>query len=130
MRIAGRIVTPGGVVEGELVLADGIVAAVEPRADVPARWVAPGFIDLQINGAFGIDVTATPSRIPELARRLPEHGVTAFLPTVITCPDDVRQRALDAIAAIGSGPGAVPLGLHLEGPPGCDGSAGQAATPD
>jgi N-acetylglucosamine-6-phosphate deacetylase len=108
--------TPGGVVAGELVVDDGIVAAIERRADAPARWVAPGFIDLQLNGAHGIDVTATPERIPALARLLPEQGVTAFLPTVITCPDDVRRRALDAVVALAPGPGAVPLGLHLEGP--------------
>jgi N-acetylglucosamine-6-phosphate deacetylase len=116
VRLAGRVVTPAGVVTGELVVEGGRVAAVERRPEAPSRWVAPGFIDLQINGAHGIDVTATPARIPELAQRLPEQGVTAFLPTVITCPDDVRQRALDAVAALAPGPGAVPLGLHLEGP--------------
>ena len=116
VRIAGRVVTPGGVVDGDLVLHDGRVAAVEPRRATPSRWVAPGFIDLQINGAHGIDVTAAPTRIPELARRLPEHGVTAFLPTVVTCPSIVRRRALDVVATLTSGPGAVPLGLHLEGP--------------
>jgi N-acetylglucosamine-6-phosphate deacetylase len=116
VRIAGRLVTPTGVVQGELVVEDGIITGAERRAAGPARWVAPGFIDLQINGAHGIDVTTAPTRIPELAVRLPEQGVTAFLPTVITCPADVRQRALAAVAALAPGTGAVPLGLHLEGP--------------
>ena len=46
----------------------------------------PGFIDLQLNGAHGIDLTRQPERIDELAAQLPQHGVTAFVPTIVTCP--------------------------------------------
>src|SRR6266705_1039889 len=48
--------------------------------------LSPGLIDLQINGAFGLDFTATPSAIGEVAAQLPRYGVTAFLPTIITSP--------------------------------------------
>ncbi len=88
--------------------------------DVDARggWIVPGFIDVQINGAHGIDVTTEPERIDELGAALVRYGVTAFVPTVITCPESVRRAALAAWA--GRDPagatGAVPLGLHLEGP--------------
>ena len=78
---------------------------------------APGLIDLQINGAYGHDFTSDPTSIWEVGRRLPESGVTAFLPTIITAPDGVIEEAQ---AALRSRPasyvGAEPLGLHLEGP--------------
>jgi N-acetylglucosamine-6-phosphate deacetylase len=80
--------------------------------------VAPGFIDLQCNGGLGIDLASQPERLWELGALLPRFGVTAWLPTIVTTPDGVVDRAL---AALASGPpdgwtGASPLGLHLEGP--------------
>lgn len=80
--------------------------------------LAPGFIDLQINGAFGHDFTADPASIWPVAARLPRYGVTAFLPTIITSP---LEAIAEAQATLGrrpaSGPpGARPLGLHVEGP--------------
>jgi N-acetylglucosamine-6-phosphate deacetylase len=116
VRIEGHVLTPHGVVDGVVVVEGGLVVSIEPADGVPDRWVAPGFIDLQINGADGIDVTSQPERIGELAARLPRAGVTAFLPTVVTSPTAVRDHALAVFAALEPGPGAVPLGLHLEGP--------------
>jgi len=79
----------------------------------------PGLVDLQVNGAHGIDITAEPSRLWEVAAVLPAYGVTAFLPTVITASASTRSEALAALAAgrpPDVPPGAVPLGLHFEGP--------------
>lgn len=78
----------------------------------------PGFIDLQCNGALGIDLASEPERLWELAAALPRWGVTAWLPTIVTTPPEVAERAMAALAA---GPpagwvGATPIGLHLEGP--------------
>ncbi len=104
---------------GTLVLEDGVIAAIDDRPcdiDAAGGWIVPGFIDLQINGAHGVDVTTQPARIADLAAELPRYGVTAFLPTVITCAPSGRAAALAAWAARDDGPGAVPLGLHLEGP--------------
>ena len=94
--------------------------------DIDARggWIVPGFIDVQINGAHGIDVTTQPERIDELGAVLVRYGVTAFVPTVITCPPATRAAALAAWAERpattsdrpATASGAVPLGLHLEGP--------------
>jgi N-acetylglucosamine-6-phosphate deacetylase len=77
-----------------------------------------GLVDLQVNGAAGIDLTAEPHRLWEVAAAIPAYGVVAFAPTVITSEPAARQQALDTLAA---GPpagwaGAEPLGLHLEGP--------------
>jgi len=86
---------------------------------VSRPFEAPGLIDLQVNGAHGIDITAEPTRLWEVAAALPAYGVTAFLPTVVTSAPEARAAALAALAA--GRPrdvpaGAVPLGLHFEGP--------------
>ena len=101
------------VIEGQAIAA----VTDRPAFDIDAGggWICPGFIDLQINGAGGIDVTTQPDRIAELGALLPRHGVTAFLPTVITCTPDARAAAV-ATWPIPAAAGAVPLGLHLEGP--------------
>ena len=96
----------------------GTRGAQGPVLDATGLTVAPGLIDLQVNGACGVDVTAEPERLWEVAAGLPRFGVTAFVPTVITSAPQARERALAALAA---GPatgwsGAVPLGLHFEGP--------------
>jgi N-acetylglucosamine-6-phosphate deacetylase len=81
--------------------------------------VVPGFVDLQCNGAVGVDLATEPERLWEVAAALPRWGVTAWLPTVVTGPPDVRHRALATVRAgppTGTTPGATPLGLHLEGP--------------
>ena len=81
-----------------------------------AAFVAPGFIDLQVNGGFGVEVGEDPEAIRTLAARLPETGVTAFLPTVITSPSEFYPKAIAAFEAAKDAPGARPLGLHVEGP--------------
>lgn len=79
--------------------------------------VLPGFVDLQVNGGFGHDFTAEPSSIWTVAAELPRHGVTAFLPTVISGPVEAAEAALAVLAAPPAGfIGARPLGLHVEGP--------------
>src|SRR6185436_13485821 len=86
--------------------------------DASGLRVVPGFVDLQCNGALGIDVTTEPERVWELAAALPRWGVTAWLPTVVTSPlatIDAARRVLVAGPPDGWA-GAVPLGLHVEGP--------------
>jgi N-acetylglucosamine-6-phosphate deacetylase len=88
------------------------------RLDATGLLVAAGYIDLQCNGAVGVDITAEPERLWEVAAALPRWGITAWLPTVVTAPPDARTRALAALRS-GPPPDAVvasPLGLHLEGP--------------
>jgi N-acetylglucosamine-6-phosphate deacetylase len=79
---------------------------------------APGFIELQVNGAAGHDLTADPTSIWAVGAGLPRYGVTAFLPTIVTAPRDVVEagrRTLLAGPPPGYG-GAAALGLHVEGP--------------
>jgi N-acetylglucosamine-6-phosphate deacetylase len=122
--------TTDGIIDHGSVLVDGRrIVAVGPRdaverpdaahvIDASGRTIVPGFIDLQINGAFGSDFTDDPSSIWRVAGRLPRFGVTAFLPTIITSPLDTIARAQSVVT--GAPPagfnGARPLGLHVEGP--------------
>jgi len=114
--------------DGTVLIADGrIVAVGGPDLSVPPAaelrdatglLLAPGFIDLQVNGGFGLDFTADPTTIWAVAAGLPRFGVTAFLPTIITSPPAVAHAAQRVLAG-GPPPGwrgARPLGLHLEGP--------------
>jgi N-acetylglucosamine-6-phosphate deacetylase len=112
----------------DIVIVDGRLAdpaaapAGAPTLDATGLLVAPGFVDLQCNGAAGIDLTKEPERLWELAAVLPRWGVTAWLPTIVTAPAATRRRALAAWRA-GPAPSldrgrplAAPLGLHFEGP--------------
>jgi N-acetylglucosamine-6-phosphate deacetylase len=106
----------------DVVVVDGGVtrqpAARGDTLDATGLVVAPGLVDLQVNGAGGVDVTAAPARLAEVGVELVRHGVTAYLPTVITAAPESRAAALAALdgARATPGQGAVPLGLHLEGP--------------
>ena len=110
---------PGGTPH-DVAIADGLVAdASEGEVlDATGLTVAPGLLDLQVNGAGGVDITAEPARLWEVGHTLATYGVTAWLPTLISCEPAARTAALETFAA---GPpagwaGALPLGLHFEGP--------------
>ena len=87
-----------------------------PETVVHAPIVAAGLIDLQVNGGFGVEVGRDPQALRLLARRLPETGVTSFLPTLTSLPAASYRAALEAFESARDEPGAGALGLHLEGP--------------
>lgn len=115
----GAVVFSGGRIL-EVIRGDAIPAARLPAQVFDAAIVTPGLIDLQVNGGFGFEVGADAAALRALAERLPATGVTAFLPTLVSRAADEYPAALDAyeaaVAAVGAGGGATPLGLHLEGP--------------
>lgn len=108
-------------------VSDGVilgVAAGETYGDVPPDVVlpsgvlVPGLVDMQINGCFGVDfVAADPAGWAEVSARLPETGVTSFVPTFITAPvpDLVAGLRRTAVLPADLG-GARVLGVHVEGP--------------
>jgi len=128
---APRVVpaTPGtGVLEpGYVAVSGGRISAVAAgpppgRADVElaAGVLLPGFVDLQVNGYFGVEMSAAdPGGWALVAGRLPELGTTAFLPTYITAPvADLAaglRRAASLVPALPRGAARV-LGVHVEGP--------------
>jgi N-acetylglucosamine-6-phosphate deacetylase len=106
---------------GHIAAVGGAEVAAPPTAetrDAGGLILAPGLLDLQVNGGFGLDFTADPATIWEVAARLPRYGVTGFLPTIITSPAETVSAA-QRVWRTGPPPGwmgAIPLGLHLEGP--------------
>lgn len=106
-------------------IGDGRITAVtanatRERAHVVADgWIVPGLIDLQINGAGGVDLTSAArpeDAVEAVARILPAHGVTAFCPTVISASPTTLLERLRSYAPRDHIDGAASLGVHLEGP--------------
>ena len=114
-----RIENAAVLVSGGRIAAVGDVAC-PPDAlaiDADGLLLVPGFIDLQFNGGFGHDFTADPTTIWQVAEGLPRWGVTAFLPTIITSPLERIGAAQQVVLQQPAGfRGAIPLGLHVEGP--------------
>jgi N-acetylglucosamine-6-phosphate deacetylase len=86
------------------------------RVNLHGLRLAPGYIDLQVNGGHGFDVTTDPASMWDVAAELPRHGVTAFLPTIITSSAKTVDRAIEAVQRAPTNSGARIVGLHLEGP--------------
>lgn len=80
--------------------------------------LAPGLVDIQTNGCFGVDfITATDEDWRSVSDLLPSTGVTTFQPTYITAPLEVLTEGLARVGGVvGTLAGAQVLGVHLEGP--------------
>jgi N-acetylglucosamine-6-phosphate deacetylase len=95
-----------------VVVEDGRITAVEPVASAPDVTLAPGFVDLQVNGVDDLDVAAARDadwdRFDDL---LLPTGVTSWCPTLVTAPlGDMAERAARVPARESI------VGVHLEGP--------------
>ncbi|PZQ97635.1 MAG: N-acetylglucosamine-6-phosphate deacetylase [Cereibacter sphaeroides] len=112
--------------DAALMVEDGVVAGVTAQAEVPdgerislsGGILAPGMIDLQVNGGGGIMVDGQ-ADVLSLAAICAAHahlGATGILPTLITDTPAATERVIAAgiAAAREAAPGF--LGLHLEGP--------------
>jgi len=96
-------------------------AKVDSRIDLDGLTLFPGFIDLHIHGAAGVDVMdARAEDLSLVAEFLVRSGVTAWLPTLVPAPSEQYRRAVDAIGESmknePSSNGARILGVHYEGP--------------
>jgi len=104
----------------------GRIVSLIRRRDVPAgillqelpdgTWLAPGFIDVQVNGGGDVlfNNDPTPEGIAKIAAAHRCFGTTALLPTLITDSDEIMRAARAAVdAAIQTQPGV--LGVHFEG---------------
>ena len=82
----------------------------------PGELIAPGFVDLQVNGFAGHDAAAGADSIAAISQALPATGVTAFLPTIISEPVEVGAEFAATVGAAAESTGARVLGAHIEGP--------------
>ena len=116
-----------GVKDADSVLVDGDTIAWIGRGQPPERpdeevvaepgeMIAPGFIDLQVNGYAGHDAAAGADAIAAISEALPAGGVTAFLPTLISSPVEACAAFVAAVGAAAESRGARVLGAHVEGP--------------
>ncbi|QGG95316.1 N-acetylglucosamine-6-phosphate deacetylase [Actinomarinicola tropica] len=118
---ASHVLWPDGSLAPGVVEVEGgrIVAVGRPTGEVPDRILAPGFVDLQVNGHGDVDVaTADGADWDRLDRTLLAQGVTTWLPTLITDEPARRDAAAARVELARCRPGARPdlAGLHLEGP--------------
>jgi len=103
------------------------IARIVHRGEVPrdmpvhtlpeGAWLAPGFIDVQVNGGGDVlfNDSPTPEAVATIARAHRKFGTTGLLPTFITDAAEKMPAAIDAVQkAMDREPGV--LGIHLEGP--------------
>ena len=124
---AQRIFTGEKMLEDHVVAIEGgKIAAVFPAAemrtgaeivDLGAGILAPGFIDVQVNGGGGVNLndTATVEGVLTIAHAHRRFGTTGLLPTVITDAPEVQRAAAEAVSRA-RGQDASILGIHIEGP--------------
>lgn len=135
--VNARIVLDKQLIErGALLVQSGLIARIfadeSTRAiagavayDLAGATLFPGFIDVHIHGAVGIDtMTAAASDLNRISEFLASHGVTGWMPTLVPAPAADYKRAIGAITAamkeqagyLRSPAGARILGVHYEGP--------------
>jgi len=111
----------------DVVVADGRIAAIVDAGsavpdgevvDLAGHLLAPGLIDLQVNGGGGVLFNETPD--VDTLRRIADahraHGTTGFLPALISDDDAHMRSAADAVDAAFAGRVPGVLGIHFEGP--------------
>lgn len=108
---------------GGVINAVGGASAFQELQDIP--WIhrpgciaIPGLVDTHIHGTGGYDVMTGGPDISSMSSTLASHGVTAFMPTVLSADVPKMLERLEKTAALCQDGlhGAVPVGIHLEGP--------------
>ncbi|MCE9888587.1 N-acetylglucosamine-6-phosphate deacetylase [Kluyvera intermedia] len=127
----GRIYTGHEILDDHaIIVANGLIERICPLADVPANVeqrsvngaiLAPGFIDVQLNGCGGVQFNDTAEAVTvetlEIMQKANEKsGCTSFLPTLITTSDDLMKQGVRVMREYLAKHPNQALGLHLEGP--------------
>ena len=111
-----------------VLITEGRISKISPEVsaagaieiDLSNTTLFPGFIDMHIHGANGVDIMdAGPSDLIDMSKFLASEGVTAWLPTFVPASDETYARAVNVITnAIETTRGATAriLGIHYEGP--------------
>ena len=110
------VLRDGKIEKGALFIADGAIVPpfedVAPTTIPEGTIICPGFIDLQVNGGWGIDCSLGGQNLQELADHLAASGVTSFLATIVSQP----LASYDSILASYPKDNPQLVGIHLEGP--------------
>ena len=121
--LANRSTEPGNIlIEGDRiarVMEHPTPRATESAVDFSGLTLFPGFIDVHIHGAVGVDtMQASAADLAEVAEFLAENGVTAWLPTLVPAPVEQYKSAIEAISQPQADDAvrARILGVHYEGP--------------
>lgn len=115
-------------IKDDLWIQDGII--IDPQSanytcddciDSQGCLISPGFIDLELNGGFGVDFSKLDdpeSEVDKVARCLPKTGVTSFCPSIVSSSIDYYKNVLPRVnlrnGSVKNGAGI--LGWHLNGP--------------
>ncbi|TVY82124.1 N-acetylglucosamine-6-phosphate deacetylase [Lachnellula suecica] len=116
----GKIVRSQEVFYGKHAVPDATI-------NLGGRIIAPGLIDVQLNGAFGFNFSSIPEdpssygkTLKQVNKLLVQTGVTSYLPTLTSNLQEVYHQALPHLGPSGalrlSEDGAESLGAHCEGP--------------
>ena len=127
MRVKGKVSKDGKPVElyvanGRLAPHPGAIPSQAYEFDGEDLRVAPGLIDIQINGYDGVDFNAPDTgaeQIADATRKLWRTGVTAFCPTIITESfDHISKCVSNLVRAADESPefARAMIGIHVEGP--------------
>lgn len=121
--LIGRLLAPEDAGLRLVTVDDGRVTGIGEPAGAPPdalggpdAWILPGLVDIQLNGAFGVDFSDPSADLPAASAALASTGVTAFLPTVVSSPPEAYAPILRNLAGPVPAGGARVLGTHLEGP--------------
>jgi N-acetylglucosamine-6-phosphate deacetylase len=120
--LSGELALDGALAEGWAEL-DGDrltgIAHGQPPREPDERLdgvLAPGLCDLQVNGAGGHEVSGGAQALDAIDAIQLAHGVTSYLPTLVSPDDETAERALPELAARMADPASPVAGVHVEGP--------------
>jgi len=96
----------------------------EPDLEViklPGCYAVPGFVDTHIHGAGGFDSSTAyekDANIASMCSVLASHGVTSFVPTLVSSPVELMLGSISALGRMldSEYEGSSPVGIHVEGP--------------
>jgi N-acetylglucosamine-6-phosphate deacetylase len=121
--LVGRLLAPDDAGLLLVTIDEGRVIGIGEPGDAPPgalggrdAWIVPGLVDIQLNGAFGVDFSDPDADLSTAALGLPRTGVTAFLPTVVSSPPEAYAPILRNLARPVQPGAARVLGAHIEGP--------------
>jgi N-acetylglucosamine-6-phosphate deacetylase len=120
--VSGQVARGGALVEGWIEIRQGRVA--ELHAGRPPRTpdeqhdgiIAPGLCDLEVNGGAGLEVTDGEAALDAIDALQLAHGVTSYLPTIVTTDSATAERATAELEDRVADPRSPVAGIHLEGP--------------